>query len=156
MRKTAIALALIMCLTGVAHAAEPQAPSAADLQGDWNATYQCGQDRLHFLGSPFEWQIPFTIEGDTIAGNRAYIDVNAGLSVAFFRGLVVDQGSGFEIGMAVPHQDGEVGLHARFAGRVTAQQSFNATGYMLSHDNQVLRQCELHLLRDGANTTASS
>jgi len=154
--RIAIIVTLSVLGIGIAHAAEPQAapqgPRPADLQGDWNGTYQCGQDRLHLLGRPFVWQVPFTIIGGQVTARRPYVDINAQLSVALFAGLIVDQGTGLEIGMIVPRADGEPGLHGTYTGRVTGDL-FTATGEMLSRHNRILRQCELHLQRDRPKPT---
>jgi hypothetical protein len=151
MGKTAITLALAMLGIGMAHAAEPQVspqpPPPAALEGEWQGTYQCAQDRLHLLAGRFVWQLPFTILGDQISASRPYLDGNARLSIVVFTGLVVDQGAGFEIAMLAGEQDQAPNLHATYIGRVTAD-GFKSSGVMLSRHNRILRQCELHLWRE--------
>lgn len=159
MGRTAITLALAILGIDMANAAEPQlspqGSSPAALEGEWQGTYQCAQDRLHLLAGPFAWQMPFTITGDQISASRSYIDANARLSIAVFTGLVVDRGARFEIAMLAGEQDGPPHLHATYAGPVTAD-GFNATGVMLSRHNRILRQCELHLKRGPSKPDAKA
>jgi hypothetical protein len=159
MGKAVLTLAFAMLGIGMAHAAEPQLspqpPRPADLEGEWQGTYQCAQDRLHLLAGPFVWQLPFTILGDQISASRSYLDANAQLSIAVFTGLVVDQGARFEIAMLAGEQDRPPNLHATYAGPLTAD-GFNATGGMLSRHNRILRQCELRLRRQPPKTSVKA
>ena len=71
--------------------------NATPLEGIWQGTYACGQDRFDVHGGPFEWKLPFSIQDGKITATREYISLSSQPAVAEFNGLI--QGDGLvEIG----------------------------------------------------------
>lgn len=135
-------LAVFVCLAAFGSVAS--AGNAAPLEGTWQGTYKCGQDRFHLLGGPFQWSLPFTIEDGRITATRNYISIDSYPVVAEFNGLIQADGL---IEIAV-NGGVEIALHRAFHGTYTAWADgdrIDFYGPMLGRRNVILRQCELHL-----------
>jgi hypothetical protein len=116
--------------------------NASPLEGTWQGTYKCGQDRFDLHGAPFEWNLPFSIQAGKITATREYISPTSQLAVAEFYGLIQADGL-VEIGVTggVPSA-----FHPAFHGTYRADgDRIDFRGPMLSKRNIMVRQCELHL-----------
>jgi hypothetical protein len=121
--------------------------NANPLEGTWQGTYKCGQDRLHLAGAPFEWTLPFSIQDGRITATREFISISSQPAVAEFNGLVQADGL---IEIAV-NGGNESAVHPAFHGTYTGRAAgdrIDFQGPMLSKRNVMLRQCELHLSRE--------
>src|SRR5438045_5697305 len=83
-------LTVLLCLA--ASGAVASLGNAAPMEGTWQGTYKCGQDRFDVHGGPFEWSLLFTIEDGKITATRQYISLSSQPAVAVFDGLVQPDG----------------------------------------------------------------
>ena len=51
--------------------------NSTPLEGTWQGTYTCGQDRFDVHGGPFEWKLPFSIQDGKITATREYISLSS-------------------------------------------------------------------------------
>jgi hypothetical protein len=118
--------------------------NASPLEGTWQGTYKCGQDRFDLHGAPFEWNLPFSIQAGKITATREYISPTSQLAVAEFYGLIQADGL-VEIGVTggVPSAF-HPAFHGTYTGRADGDR-IDFRGPMLSKRNIMVRQCELHL-----------
>jgi hypothetical protein len=141
-RKSALAVFVCLAAGGIVVSVADAAP----LEGIWQGTYKCGQDRFNLIGGPFEWTLPFSIRDGKITATREYISTSSQLAVAEFYGLIQADGL-VEIGVTggderASHPD----FHGTYAGW-PAGNRVDLQGPMLSKQNIITRQCELHLSR---------
>jgi hypothetical protein len=120
--------------------------NANPLEGTWQGTYKCGQDRFNVHGGPFEWKLPFSIQDGKITATREYISLSSQPAVVEFHGLI--QGDGLvEIGVnAGVERAFHPAYHGTYTGRVDGDR-IDFQGPMLGKRNVMVRQCELHLSR---------
>ena len=121
--------------------------NATPLEGIWQGTYACGQDRFDVHGGPFEWKLPFSIQDGKITATREYISLSSQPAVAEFNGLIQVDGL-VEIGV----NGGVVSTfhpayHGTYTGRVDGDR-IDVQGPMMGKRNVMVRQCELHLSRE--------
>jgi hypothetical protein len=121
--------------------------NATPLEGIWQGTYTCGQDRFDVHGGPFEWKLPFSIQDGKITATREYISLSSQPAVAEFNGLI--QGDGLvEIGVnAGVERAFRPAYHGTYTGRVDGDR-IDVQGPMMGKRNVMVRQCELHLSRE--------
>jgi opacity protein-like surface antigen len=139
-RKSALAVCLVAC--GIVASVAKADP----LEGTWQGTYKCGQDRFDVNGGPFEWSLPFTIKDGKITATRDYIALSSQPAAAEFNGIIQADGL-VEIGVV----GGVIGkprpaFHGSYSSRVNGDR-IDFQGPLLGRRNLVLRQCELHLSR---------
>ena len=84
------ALSVFVCLA--AYGMVASVGNANPLEGTWQGTYKCGQDRFNVHGGPFEWKLPFSIQDGKITATREYISLSSQPAVAEFHGLVQGMG----------------------------------------------------------------
>src|SRR6266550_5453510 len=80
------ALSVFVCLAACGIVAG--VGNANPLEGTWQGTYKCGQDRFNVHGGPFEWNLPFSIQDGKITATREYISLSSQPAVAEFNGLI--------------------------------------------------------------------
>ena len=136
------ALSVFVCLAACGIVAS--VGNANPLEGTWQGTYKCGQDRFNVHGGPFEWKLPFSIQDGKITATREYISLSSQPAVAEFHGLI--QGDGLvEIGVnAGVERAFHPAYHGTYTGRVDGDR-IDFQGPMLGKRNIMVRQCELHL-----------
>jgi hypothetical protein len=136
-----VLVSLAACVTGAS------VGNANPLEGIWQGTYKCGQDRFNVHGTPFEWKLPFTIQDGKITAIREYISLSSQPAVAQFTGLI--QGDGLiEIGVnAGVARAFHPAYHGTYTSRVDGDR-IDFQGPMLGKRNVMVRQCELHLSRE--------
>src|SRR5258707_14842999 len=84
------ALSVFVCLAACGIGAS--LGNANPLEGTWQGTYQCGQDRFDVHGGPFEWKLPFSIQDGRITATREYISLSSQPAVAELHRLIQGHG----------------------------------------------------------------
>ena len=148
-----LVLSVFVCLAACGIVAS--VGNANPLEGTWQGTYRCGQDRFDVHGGPFEWNLPFGIQDGKITATREYISLTSQPAVAEFHGLIQADGL-VEIGVIGGVASAiHPAFHGTYTGRADGDR-MDFRGPMLGRRNVVLRQCELHLKPDSPTGSASN
>src|SRR5947209_3836409 len=127
-----LVLAVFVCLA--AYGLLASVANADPLEGTWQGTYKCGQDRFNLHGAPFEWSLPFSIQDGKITATREYIALSSQLAVAEFYGLIQADGL-IEIGVIGGVENAShPAFHGTYTGRADGGR-IDSQGPMLGKRN---------------------